>query len=126
MYSWTNKSGLSRHQSLTDNIYINTYDKTIPCGIFLDKVKDHIPNFCIIEDIYKVKKNRKIRIRDMQQLERPFLKDLEKIKNLDLLEYKEYNIYNKFHEKYLQLIEKNIPYKMLPKRETKLKQNLDI
>ena len=60
----------------------------------------------------------------MQQLERQFLKDLEKIKNLDLLEYKEYNIYNKFHEKYLQLIEKNIPYKMLPKRETKLKQNL--
>lgn len=85
---------LNSRPSLIDNIYINTYDKTIPSGIFLDKVKDHIPNFCIIEDIYEVKKNRKIRIRDMQKLKRQFLKDLEKIKNLDLLEYKEYNITN--------------------------------
>ena len=27
-------------------------------GKFLDKVTDHMPNFCIIEDIYK---NRKIK-----------------------------------------------------------------
>ena len=36
---------------------INTYDKTIHSGNFLDKVTDHIPNFCIIEDTYKIKKN---------------------------------------------------------------------
>ena len=77
--------------------------------IFLDKVADHMPNFCIIEDTYKIKKNRKIRIRDMQQFEKDkFLKDLEELVNLDLLQYKDCNIiYNKFHEKYLQIIDKN-------------------
>ena len=31
-------------------------------------------------------------------------------------------MYNKFHEKYLQIIDKNIPYKILPKK----KQNLNL
>ena len=107
---------LNSRTSLIDNIYINTYDKTIHFGNFLDKVTNHMPNFCIIEDTYKVKKNRKIRIRDMQQSEKEkFLKDLEELKNLDLLQYK-------FHEKSLQIIDKNILYKMLSKKETKLKQ----
>ena len=83
-----------------------------------------MPKFCIIEDAYKIKKNRKIRIRDMQQFEKgTFLKDIEELKNLDLLQYKDCNtMYNKFHEKHLQIIDKNIPYKMLSKKETRLKQ----
>ena len=28
-------------------------------------------------------------------------------------------MYNKFHEKYLQIIDKNIPYKILPKKRSK-------
>ena len=47
---------LNSRPSLIDNIYINTYDITIHSGKFLNKVTDHIPNFCIIEDTYKVKK----------------------------------------------------------------------
>ena len=31
-------------------------------------------------------------------------------------------MYNKFREKYLQIIDKNIPYKILSKKEAKLKQ----
>ena len=60
----------------------------------------------------------------MQQLGKDkFLKDLEELKNLDLLQYKDCNImYNKFHEKHLQITDKNIPYKMLSKKETRLKQ----
>ena len=114
---------LSSRPSLTDNIYTNTYDKKIHSGNSLDKVRDHMPNFCILEDTYKVKKNRKIRIRDIQQFEKDkFLKDLEELKNIDLLQYKDCNImYNKFHEKYLQIIDKNISYKTLSKKETKLK-----
>ena len=102
---------LNSRPSLIDNIYTNTYDKTIHSGNFLDKVTEHMPNFCVIEDTYKVKKNRKIRIRYMQQFEKDkFLKDLEELKNLDLLQYNDSNImYNKFHEKYLQIIDKNIP-----------------
>ena len=52
-----------------------------------------MPNFCITGDAYEVKKNRKIMIRDMQQLEKDkFPKDLEELKNLDLLQYNDYNI----------------------------------
>ena len=60
----------------------------------------------------------------MQKFEKgTFLKDIEELKNLDLLQYKDCNImYNKFHEKHLQTIDKNIPYKMLSKKETRLKQ----
>ena len=60
----------------------------------------------------------------MQQFEKDkFLKDLEELKNLDLLQYKDCNImYNNFLEKYLQITNKNIPYKILSKKETKLKQ----
>ena len=105
--------------SLIDNIYINTYDKTIHRSNFLDKVTDHMPSFYIIKDTYKVKKNRKIRIRDVQQFEKEkFLKDLEELKNLDLLQFKDCNImYNKSHKKYLQVIDKNIPYKILSKKK---------
>ena len=112
---------LNSRPSLIDNIYVNTYDKTIHSGNSLDKVTDHMPNFCIIEDTYKVKKNRKIRIRDMQQFEKDkCLKGLEELKNLDLLQYKDCNImYNKFHEKYLQVIDKNIPYKIMSKKRNK-------
>ena len=80
---------------------------------------DHRPDFCIIKDTYNVKKNKKLRIRDMQQFEKDkFLKDLEELKNLDLLQYKHileiYNImYNKFNDKYLQIIDKIMPYKIL-------------
>ena len=33
-------------------------------------------------------------------------------------------MYNKFHEEYLQIIDKNMPYKVLPKKETKPKRKL--
>ena len=110
---------LNSRPSLIDNIYINTYGKTIYGGNFLDKLTDQMPNFCIFEDTYKVKKNRIIRIREMQQFEKDkFLKDLEELKNLDLLQYKDCNImYNKFHGKYLQIIDKNILYKILSKKK---------
>ena len=69
---------LNNQQSLIDNNYINTYGKTIHSGNILDEVTDLMSNFCTIEDTYKVKKNRKIKIRDMQKFEKNrFLKDLE-------------------------------------------------
>ena len=62
----------------------------------------------------------------MQQFEKDkFLKDLVELKNIDLLQYKDCNImYNKFHEKYLQIIDKNIPYKTLSKKKQNLSKNL--
>ena len=100
--------------------------KTIHSGRLLDKMADNMPYFCIIKDTYKVKKNRKIRVRDMQLENDKFFKDVEELKNLDLLPYKDCNImYNKFHEKYLQT-SKNIPYKILSKNKQSLNKNLKI
>ena len=60
----------------------------------------------------------------MQQFEKDkFVDNPEELQNLDLLQHKDCNLmYNKFHEKYLQIIDKNIPYKILPKK----KQNLNL
>ena len=60
----------------------------------------------------------------MQQFEKgKFLKDLEELKNLDLWQYKDCNVmYNKFHEKYLKITDESKPYKILSKKETKLKK----
>ena len=109
-----------------DNIYINTYDKTIHSVNFLDNVTNDMPELWIIEDTYKVTKNRKVRVRGMQQFEKDkFLKDPEELKSLDLLQYKDCNImYNKFNEKYLQIIDKNISYKLLLKKKQNLSKHL--
>ena len=49
---------------------------------------DQVPNFCIIKDANKVKKYIKIRIGDMLLFEKhTFIKDLEELKNQDLLQY---------------------------------------
>ena len=80
-----------------------------------------MPNFCIIEDTCKVK----IRIRDMQRFVKDkFLKNLEELKNLNLLQYKYCNMYNKFHEKCLQISDKNTPYKILSKKKQNSSKNL--
>ena len=116
---------LNSQPNLIDNIYINIYGNTTHSGNFLDKVTDHMPNFCIIEDTYKVKKIRKIRIRDMQRFVKDkFLKNLEELKNLNLLQYKYCNMYNKFHEKCLQISDKNTPYKILSKKKQNSSKNL--
>ena len=49
---------------------------------------DQVLNFCIIKDANKVKKYIKIRIGDMLLFEKhTFIKDLEELKNQDLLQY---------------------------------------
>ena len=49
---------------------------------------DQVLNFCIIKDAKKVKKYIKIRIGDMLLFEKhTFIKDLEELKNQDLLQY---------------------------------------
>ena len=59
-------------------------------------------------------------IRDIQQIKKDkLLTDLEEIKNLDLLKYKDCHImFNKFSEEFLQIIDKNIPYEILSKKVT--------
>ena len=107
--------------SLIDNIFINTYDKPILSGNFINKISDHMPNFTIARDI--LIKTKKIKIRDMKNFEEEkYLQDLEKIKNLDLMKYENVNdMYNAFHNKYMEIIDKNAPYRTLSKKESELK-----
>ena len=109
--------------SLIDNIFINTYDKPILSGNFINKISDHMSNFAIVRDILEKIKTKKIKIRAVKNFEEEkYLQDLEEIKNLDLMKYENVNnMYNAFHNKYIEIIDKNAPYKTLSKKESKLK-----
>ena len=49
-----------------------------------------------------------------------YKKDLEKLKRLDILKHKTVNeMLNTFHEKLLEIIDKNAPLRTLSKREKK-------
>ena len=52
-----------------------------------------------------------------------FLRDLDELKQINLLQYENVNaMYNAFHVKYLEIININAPYKTLPKKESKQRQ----
>ena len=106
--------------SVLDNIFINTNDKKVYCGNIIDKISDHLPNFAII-NIFHKKRNQKIMVRDMSHFnEIVYKKDLEKLKRLDILKHKTVNeMLNTFHEKLLEIIDKNAPLRTLSKREKK-------
>ena len=80
-------------------------------------------NFAIVRDILEKIKTKKIKIRAVKNFEEEkYLQDLEEIKNLDLMKYENVNnMYNAFHNKYIEIIDKNAPYKTLSKKESKLK-----
>ena len=69
-----------------DNIFVNTYDKKLFAGNFLDKVSDHLPNFLIINDIKNSLTKRKIVVRDFKKLNKQhYLQDITELNNIDLL-----------------------------------------
>ena len=95
-------------------------------GNLLEKVSDHLPNFLIIEKLsYHIKKKGKSYKRDYTYFDEEKL--INDIKNLKLAE----NIlkindlnekYNTFHDKVIQIVNKNIPLKELSNREIKRKK----
>ena len=111
--------------ALINNIFINTYNKNVNSG---NVVSDHMPNFVIIRDIFDKKKPQKLLIRDMKNFNKEqYLKDLENIKNLDIIQYKSTNdMFNTFHTALLQIIDKNTPYKTRSKSERKIREKTSI
>ena len=103
--------------SLLDNIFINTHDKEAYCGNIIDKIcQNHMPNFAIINNIFHKKRNQKIMVII-------YKKDLEELKRLDIVKHKTVNeMLNSFHEKPLEIIDKNAPFRTLSKRERKLRE----
>ena len=52
-----------------------------------------------------------------------YQQDLEELKKLDMFKHKTLNeMFNVFHEKLLEIIDKNAPFKTLTKRKEKLKK----
>ena len=103
--------------SLLDNTFINTHDKDVYSGNIIDKISDHMPNFAIINNIFHKKRNQKIMVRDMSHFnEIIYKKDLELLKRLDILKQKTVNeMLNAFHEKLLEINDKNAPFRTFQK-----------
>ena len=76
-----------------------------------------MPNFVIINNIFHKKRNQKIMVRDMSHFnEIIYKKDLELLKRLDILKQKTVNeMLNAFHEKLLEIIDKNAPFRTFQK-----------
>ena len=83
-----------------------------------------MPNFVIINNIFHKKWNQKVMVRDMSHFnEIIYKKDLELLKRLDILKQKTVNeMLNAFHEKLLEIIDKNAPFRTFSKREKKLRE----
>ena len=85
-------------------------------------MSDHMSNFAIMKNIFHKRRNQKINFRDMSHFNESICqKDLEELKRLVILKHKTVNeMLNAFHEKILEIIGKNAPFKTLSKREKKL------
>ena len=101
--------------SLLDNTFINTHDKEVYSGNIIDKISDYMPNFVIIKNIFRKKKNQKIMVKKMSYFNQTICKkELEELKRLEILKNKTVNeIINAFHEKFLEIIDKNTSFRTL-------------
>ena len=107
--------------SLIDNIFINTCTKSLNAGS-IDKISDHLPNFLIIQNLKEERLKQKIQIRDMKNFElETFSADLGKPELMDFSQTSNLNeMYNRFHQKLLNTINKNAPKKALSNKKMKL------
>ena len=109
--------------SLIDNVFLNCIDKKLTSGNILEKITDHMPNFVILEEFKLLEKKHKFKIRDMKKFNKEdYIKDLA---NIDFFEACKpcddvNTLFNTFHNKFLEIVDKHAPYKFLSKKEIKL------
>ena len=113
--------------SLQDIIFINTIGKKVSSGNSLDKISHRMPNFVFVKDIFEKKISKKINIRDKKNFyKKTLLKDLDEIKSLDLLKHNSVDeMFNQFQNKFVEIVDKNAPYKTISKREKVEEENMD-
>ena len=111
--------------SLIDNVFINACSKRLNAGNIIDKISDHLPNFLIIYNLKEERLIQKIQIRDMKNFKlETFSPDLEKAGLMYFSETSSLNeIYNRFHQKLLNTINRNSLKKILSNKEMKLQTN---
>ena len=72
--------------SLLNNIFKNTHDYEVYSGNIIDKISDNMPNFVIIKNIFRKKKNQKIMVKKMSYFNQIICKkELEELKRLEIL-----------------------------------------
>ena len=101
---------------LIGNIFINTCTKRLNAGNIIDKISKTIQfltNLLIIQDFKEKSLKQKLQVRDMKNFKLEiFSRDLEKSELMDFSEISNLNeMYNKFHQKLLNTINKNAPKK---------------
>ena len=89
----------------------------------MDKLTDHIPNFVIIENLNKKTSKQKIKMRDMtHSTPEKYLADIKDLDSVLLQELSNVNdMYNIYQKKLAEIIDKNASFKVLSKKESKLK-----
>ena len=109
--------------SLIYNIFINIIDKNLYSGNLLDKLTDHLPNFVIIENMNKKPSKQKMKMRGAAHFTLDkYLADLKDLDSVLLQEFSNVNdIYNIYQDRLVEIIDKNLPFKVLSKKESKLK-----
>ena len=83
-----------------------------------------MPNFVLVKDIIETKKYQKIKIRDMRNFNRKkYLKELEEINTMLLLQCNNVNeMFETFQNKFLGIIDNNVPIITLSRKGSKLRQ----
>ena len=103
---------------LTDTIFVNFFNKKMIGDNVFDKIPDHLPEVVVIKDINN--KETKEKKKDLKNFNHDkYLEDLKEIEKLNLLQYK-----NVYQGKLIYIIDKHAPYRILSKKEQKLKIKL--
>ena len=62
-----------QESTLIDHIFVNTLNKELNSGNFLEKMSDHLPNFVIFKNVSKKITNCNIKVRDIANFNKIFL-----------------------------------------------------
>ena len=86
-------------------------------------LNDHVPTFVLVKDV-ETKKYQKLKIRDMKDFNRKkYQKELKEINTMLLLQSNNVNeMFDTFQNKFLGIIDNNVPIITLSRKESKLRQ----
>ena len=103
--------------TLTDNIFVNLFNKELKSGNLVAKISDHLPNFIIIENINKKISKQKIKVRDLHSFDKDkYPEDLKELEDLHLQKHNNVNqMFKGYYDKLLLIINKHI--KLYPKKK---------
>lgn len=110
--------------TLIDNIFFNSIDFNTISGNILHDLSDHLPNFLIVNQLNTYFPKNKIFKRDYSKFDQEsFMKDYETIDwcNHFYGSQDTNELFNKFYQKSIGIVDKHVPLKAISKKEFKFK-----